>query len=62
MLTVLFSLALAGSAAPAATAGQNAPPSVPACRFTPPPSAEPPAWLLLCGALVLVGAGRLASR
>jgi len=65
MRIFLITLALAGIGAPAAaaTATQQARPPVAACQLAAPPlSAEPPAWLLLLGAVVLVGAGRLAAR
>lgn len=64
MRSMLFlTLVLSSMGAPAAAAAQGAAPPIPVCRPTAPPlSAEPPAWLLLCGAAVLVGAGRLAAR
>lgn len=63
MRILLLTLALVGVAAPAAAATQRAAPPVPACHVNAPQlSPEPPAWLLLLGALVLVGAGRLAAR
>lgn len=61
VLSCLLVLACAGipvRAAPAAAA----PGAVPACVVArASPANEPPAWLLLAVALVLVGAGRLAT-
>lgn len=61
VLSCLLVLACAGlpvRAAPAATSAST----VPACVVTKAePANEPPAWLLLATALVLVRAGRLAT-
>ena len=60
-----FLVALAVSTAdPPATPAATVPVAVvvPACQLTPPRAPEPPAWLLLAGAVAALGAGRLAAR
>lgn len=60
---VLCFLALCRSSAAAAAPGKVV--SFPVCVVTaarPAPAHEPPAWLLLGGAVLLLGAGRLAAR
>lgn len=49
----------------AAVAAQERSVAFPVCvvtAATPAPAHEPPAWLLLGGAVLLLGAGRLAAR
>lgn len=61
MRLLFLMLALSGPGTSAAAA--DIAPLLSVCHFPAQSrSAEPPAWLLLSGALVLVGAGRLATR
>jgi len=59
---VLFFLALAWTSAAAADHTRVV--SFPSCSvivLTPAPVTEPPAWMVLAGAVALLGAGRLAG-
>lgn len=67
-LSLCFPLMLAVPATAATTAGATdaaaVPPISPACNVVsidPAASGEPPAWLLLASAVVLLAAGRLAG-
>lgn len=67
-LSLCFPLMLAVPAAAATTVGATdpaaVPPISPACNVAssdPAASGEPPAWLLLASAVVLLAAGRLAG-
>lgn len=62
-LFVALVLSVAGLPAAAVAAAVKVSAPLPACRVAAPrPAAEPPAWVLLAGAVAALGAGRLAAR